>query len=74
MPDSIPNSLKKYLKNNDLIWISETPQPNDIFKKKGANFAWYGFVKKNGTFEQVIGQQCLSKDFCITWMPWPIQP
>jgi len=74
IPDSIPNSLKKYLKNKDFIWVIETPQPNDIFKKKGASFAWYGFVKKNGTFEQVIGQQCLSKDFCVTWMPWPIQP
>lgn len=73
-PESIPSSFKKYLENKDLIWISETPQPNDLFKKKGPSFAWYGFVKNQGTFKQVIGQQCLSKEFCITWMPWPIQP
>ena len=74
LPNSIPNSLKKYLQNKDLIWVSETPQPNSIFQKKGTSFAWYGFVKNKDRFEQVIGQQCLSKEFCITWMPWPIQP
>ena len=73
-PDSIPSSFKKYLQNKDVIWVAETPQPNDLFKKKGASFAWYGFVKNKGGFEQVIGQQCLSKEFCITWTPWPIQP
>lgn len=73
-PESIPSSFKKYIQHQDLIWVSETPQPNDIFKKKGDNFAWYGFVKNNSSFAQVIGQQCLSKEFCITWMPWPIQP
>jgi hypothetical protein len=73
-PDSIPSSFKKYLQNKDLIWVSETPQPNDIFKKKGTSFAWYGFVKNNRGFEQVIGQQCLSKEFCITWTPWPVKP
>ena len=74
LPNSIPSSLKKYLQNKDLIWVSETPQPNNIFQKKGTSFAWYGFVKNKDRFEQLIGQQCLSKEFCITWMPWPIQP
>ena len=74
VPDSIPSSIKKYLNNKDLIWVAETPQPNDLFKKKGASFAWYGFVKNKDGFEQVVGQQCLSKDFCITWTPWPPQP
>ena len=74
LPDSIPSSFKKYLQNKELIWVAETPQPNDLFKKKGASFAWYGFVKNKSGFEQVVGQQCLSKDFCITWTPWPIQP
>jgi hypothetical protein len=73
-PESIPSSFNKYLLNKDVFWVSETPQPSDIFKKKGAGFAWYGFVKNNSGFAQVIGQQCLSKDFCITWTPWPIQP
>ena len=74
IPETIPSSFKKYLLNKELIWVSETPQPNDIFKKKGASFAWYGFVKSNAGFTQVIGQQCLSKEFCITWTPWPVQP
>jgi len=74
LPNSIPSSFKKYLQNKDLIWVSETPQPNTIFQKKGTSFAWYGFLKNKVGFEQVIGQQCLSKEFCITWMPWPIQP
>ncbi len=73
-PESIPSSFKKYLQNKDLIWVFESPQPSDIFKRKGGSFAWYGFVKNTGGFEQVIGQQCLSKESCITWMPWPIQP
>lgn len=73
-PETIPSSFNKYLQNKDLIWILETPQPADIFKKKGSSFAWYGFVKNKGGYEQVIGQQCLSKEFCITWTPWPIQP
>jgi|GEM_PF-4887596 len=73
-PATIPRSFKNYLANKELIWISETPQPNDIFKKKGDSFAWYGFLKTKGGFVQVIGQQCLSKDFCITWTPWPVQP
>ena len=74
VPDSIPSSFKKYLQNKDLIWVAETPQPNDLFQKKGASFAWYGFVKNDNGFEQVVGQQCLSKDFCITWTPWPVKP
>jgi hypothetical protein len=74
VPDSVPSSIKKYLNNKDLIWLAETPQPNDLFKRKGASFAWYGFVKSNNGFEQVLGQQCLSKDFCITWTPWPVKP
>jgi hypothetical protein len=74
IPNSIPSSFKKNLQNKGLIWVSETPQPNSIFQKKGTSFAWYGFLKNKVGFEQVIGQQCLSKEFCITWMPWPIQP
>ncbi|SMC81958.1 hypothetical protein [Polynucleobacter kasalickyi] len=74
LPETIPSSFKKYLANKNLIWVSETPQPEDLFKKKGASFGWYGFIKNKDTYQQIIGQQCFSNQFCITWMPWPLQP
>lgn len=72
-PKTIPKSLKPYLQNKELVWVSEKPLSTQDKTNPRDNFAWYGFEKKNSSFIQVFGQQCFSPDFCISWMPWPIQ-
>ena len=72
-PIGIPKSLSSYLNPSEIVWVSEKPLNNNEKAKNNSSYAWYGFKKINSSYVQVIGQQCLSADFCITWMPWPIQ-
>lgn len=71
-PKSIPKSLLPYLQNKSLIWIAEQQSQLDHFRSSNG-LAWYGFQKVNNQYLQMIGQQCLDDNFCITWMPWPVQ-
>jgi len=73
IPKTIPKHLMAYLKNKELVWLSEKPQVIRTLKSPTDTFAWYGFEKSSSGFREVISQQCLTQDFCITWMPWPIQ-
>jgi hypothetical protein len=72
-PPNIPKSLNTYLNTSEIVWVSEKSLKNNEKAKNNSSYAWYGFKKINSSYVQVIGQQCLSADFCITWMPWPIQ-
>jgi hypothetical protein len=70
----IPSSMKKFLPTDGIVWIYETTAPIDRSFKKNPPFAWYAFVKKKDSYQQILGQQCLSADYCLTWIPWPIKP
>jgi hypothetical protein len=72
-PKTIPKHLMASLKNKELVWLSEKPQIIRTLKNPTDTFAWYGFEKSSSGFKEVISQQCLTQDFCITWMSWPIQ-
>jgi hypothetical protein len=72
IPQSIPKTFLPYVQSKDLIWVTEhTSQP--ITDKKSNLSSLYGFQKTNNQYLLIIGQQCLTMDFCITWMPWPVQ-
>jgi len=72
-PPNIPKSLSAYLNPSEIVWVSEKPLANNEKGNSSKSYAWYGFKKYYSSYTQVIGQQCFSTDFCITWMPWPIQ-
>ncbi len=72
-PPNIPKSLSAYLNPSEIVWVSEKSLSNHEKVQSNSSHAWYGFKKYNSSYIQVIGQQCLSADFCITWMPWPTQ-
>jgi hypothetical protein len=71
-PSNIPKTMQSYLSGKDLIWVNEQiTQSNSGALPKTQS--WYGFQKLTNQYELVIGQQCLTTTFCITWMPWPVQ-
>jgi hypothetical protein len=72
VPSNIPKSMKSYLSGKNLIWVTEQNSQSSSEKLSNVQ-SWYGFEKSSNQYELVIGQQCLTTSFCITWMPWPIQ-
>jgi len=71
-PQLIPKNFLPYLQSKELIWVTEQTSQS-ISDKKSSPISWYGFQKTNNQYSLVVGQQCLTMDFCITWMPWPVQ-
>jgi len=71
-PSNIPKTLKSYLNGKSLIWVTEQSSQSSSEKLSNTQ-SWYGFEKLSNQYELVIGQQCLTTSFCITWMPWPVR-
>jgi len=71
-PSNIPKTLKSYLNGKSLIWVTEQSSQSNSEILSNAQ-SWYGFEKLSNQYELVIGQQCLTTSFCITWMPWPVR-
>ena len=71
-PSNIPSTMTPFLKNKDLIWVTEQTSPSSSQKLSTVQ-SWYGLEKSMNQYALVIGQQCLTPTFCITWMPWPVR-
>lgn len=72
IPQNIPTPLQGYLRHKDVAWIAE----RSLLPIRGDSApaqAMYGLEKSSTGYQYLIGQQCLSEKFCITWMPWPIR-